>query len=241
MVSVKRTERVVAIVAAAGMGKRFGSDANKPFFPLNGKPLILWSLETLASVAEITEIIPVLKVEDMTQGMMVFDTFGISKIRQITPGGKERQDSVYNGLKRITDKNCIVLIHDGARPLIDKTLVEEVIKEVSEIMRNREKCDGVIPGIPLKDTVKESAGGVVKKTLKRETLWAIQTPQGFPYRKIRAAYDNAMKDSFYTTDDAALIERYGRTVKIIPGSYKNIKITTPEDIVIAEALLKMNA
>jgi 2-C-methyl-D-erythritol 4-phosphate cytidylyltransferase len=238
MKKLQTKDKVVAIVPASGIGKRFGHGTNKPFFIFNGKPLIIWALETLESVVEIVEIIPVLKIEDMEKGTEIFEEYGLSKIKKISPGGKERQDSVYNGLMLIQDENSIILIHDGVRPLVEKFLVEEVIRQMLCILQNKEKYDGVILGVPLKDTIKESENGIVRKTLKRDSLWAIQTPQIFPYNTIITAYKKAMEERFYSTDDAALIERYGGIIKIIMGSYKNIKITTPEDLDIAEIFCK---
>ncbi|MEW6215118.1 MAG: 2-C-methyl-D-erythritol 4-phosphate cytidylyltransferase, partial [Nitrospirota bacterium] len=122
--------KVIAIVPAAGLGKRFGPGTNKPFQNLRGKPLIVWSLETLEAVDEIAEIIPVFKEEDMMIGVEVIEEYNLSKIKRIASGGKERQDSVYNGLRLVDEKDCIVLIHDGVRPLIEKPLIEEAIKEL---------------------------------------------------------------------------------------------------------------
>lgn len=249
---MKKTQpqiKVIAIVPAAGFGRRFGSGINKPFRSLCGKPLVIWSLETLEAVINVKDIIPVLKTEDVEYGKKIFKEYGISKVKMIAPGGNERQDSVYNGLKLIEDKNCIVLIHDGARPLIEKDLIEKAIKELviltSEAQGGRfkrgngrsKRCDGVIFGVPLKDTIKKAENGMVTETLKRDTLWAIQTPQIFPYKTIFSAYEKAREEGFYSTDDAALVERYGGKLKVVIGSYKNIKITTPEDIVIAEFLI----
>ncbi|MDI6889907.1 MAG: 2-C-methyl-D-erythritol 4-phosphate cytidylyltransferase [Thermodesulfovibrionales bacterium] len=222
--------KVIAIVPSAGRGKRFGPNINKPFQDLGGKPLVVWSIETLESVDEIAEIIPVLRKEDMERGVEVFERYKLSKIKRIAPGGKERQDSVYNGLKLVEDKNCIVLIHDGVRPLIEKPLIQEVIKELKGF-------DGVVLGVPIKDTIKEAKGGIIKKTLRRDSIWAIQTPQVFPYINILTAYERAMKEGFYLTDDAALVEGYGGKIKVIMGSYRNIKITTPEDLNMAEFFL----
>lgn len=241
--------KVIAIVPAAGLGRRFGPGANKPFQNLRGRPLIVWSLETLEAVDEIVEIIPVLKEEDMEMGVEVIEEYNLSKIRRIAPGGKERQDSVFNGLKLIENKDCIVLIHDGVRPLIEKGLIEEAVEELLipsaplfqrgewGDSRGLKGCDGVVLGVPLRDTIKEAEGGTVKKTLKRDSLWAIQTPQVFLYSNILTAYERAMEEGFYSTDDAAIVERYGGKIKIIMGSYRNIKITTPEDLDIAEFLL----
>jgi len=238
MKEYQKQKSVIAIVPAAGLGKRFGPEKNKPFQILGGKPLIIWSLEILESVHSIDEIIPVLKGEDMESGQKVFKEYSISKIKRIARGGKERQDSVYNGLQVVDDKNSIVLIHDGARPLIEKDLLEKALKEFYEVIAGRERIDGIILGVPVKDTVKETTNSIVRKTLERSFLWAIQTPQIFRYNTIVNVYEKASRDGFYATDDAALVEQYGGKIKVLMGSYKNIKITTPEDLAIAEALLK---
>jgi len=243
----QRQEKVVAVVPAAGLGKRFGAGTNKPFQTLVGKPLIIWVLETLEAIDEVVEIIPVLKSEDMECGLKIFERAGLLKIKRIAQGGKERQDSVYNGLKLIEDKNCIVLIHDGVRPLAERDLIEKVIKELlispAPPLKEGGKWgfkgyDGIVPGVPLKDTIKEATDGIIKKTLRRDALWAIQTPQIFPYKSIFSAYNKAMKEEFYSTDDAAIVEKYGGKIKVVMGSYRNIKITTPEDLDIAEFLLR---
>jgi len=241
MKDLQKKHRVVAVVPAAGLGKRFGQGTNKPFQTLCGKPLVVWSISELEKVPEIVEIIPVLKEDDMASGQKLFDEYGFSRIKKIAPGGKERQDSVYNGLRLIDDEDCMVLIHDGVRPLVEKELIENTIKELQSAfspsgMKNKagfKAIDGVIPVVPLKDTVKEADDGVVKKTLKRGTLWAVQTPQVFHYASVLHAYEKALNDGYFATDDAALVERYGGRVKIIMGSYRNIKITTPEDLEIA--------
>jgi 2-C-methyl-D-erythritol 4-phosphate cytidylyltransferase len=232
------SHKVIAIVPSAGLGRRFGSDANKPFQILGGKPLVVWALETLESVDAIEEIIPVLRKEDVERGIEVFRSYNISKTNRVATGGEERQDSVYNGLKIIADKNCIVLIHDGVRPLIEKDLIEKEIKELLKGGKGGLKSfDGVVLGVPVKDTIKEAGSGIIRRTIKRDSLWAIQTPQVFPYKKISAAYKKSIKEGFYSTDDAALMERYGGKIKVIMGSYSNIKITTPDDLIFAEYLL----
>jgi 2-C-methyl-D-erythritol 4-phosphate cytidylyltransferase len=239
-------DKVKAIVPAAGLGRRFGPGTNKPFEILDGKPLIVWSLETLGSVETIEEIIPVLKEADREKAFEVFKQYKLSKIKKIAPGGKERQDSVYNGLKLIEGQDCIVLIHDGARPFIQKNLIEKAIRELliphSPPVTSGDEggvrvYDGIILGVPVRDTIKEAKGEIIKKTLKRDSLWAIQTPQVFHYRTIFSAYEKAVKERFYSTDDAALVEKYGGKIRVIMGSYRNMKITTPEDLSIAEYLL----
>jgi 2-C-methyl-D-erythritol 4-phosphate cytidylyltransferase len=243
-----KKDRVVAIVPAAGLGKRFGEEKNKPFHPLLEKPLIIWTLETLQGIEEIAEIIPVLKEDDLIVCGDLVEQYNITKVKRIVPGGQERQDSVYNAIKILDDKTSVVLIHDGVRPLIEADLIRKALTEFRG-------CDGVVVGVPVKDTIKEvrrqetedrlshsrtkeESNVIVQKTLDRNVLWAIQTPQVFFFEKIRDAYRKATADKYYATDDAALIERYGGKIKIIMGSYRNIKITTPEDIDIAEALMK---
>lgn len=237
--------KVVAIVPAAGTGRRFGEQINKVFYPILNKPILLWTLQVLQSVKMITEIIPVLKEEYLEMCRELVDKYEISKVKLIVPGGKERQDSVYNALNYLDEKTSIVVIHDGARPLIEGSLVEMAIKELIDCASY---IDGVVVGIPVKDTIKEvkrkniegREGGdiLVERTLDRDLLWSVQTPQVFFYKKLIEAYRNACRDKFYSTDDSALVEKYGGIVKIISGSYKNIKITTQEDISIAEVFLR---
>lgn len=224
-------EKVIAIVPAAGLGKRFGHGTNKPFQPLMDKPLVVWVLEAFEAVDEISEVIQVLKETDMEQGVEIIERYGLSKVKKIAPGGRERQDSVSHGLKLIDDRSSIVLIHDGVRPLIEKSLIEESIRQLKDF-------DGVVTGVQPKDTIKETEDGIIKRTLKRDSLWSIQTPQVFRYSILSTAYEKAMKDGFYSTDDSAIVEKYGGRVKVIMGSYTNIKITTPEDLDIAELLLR---
>jgi 2-C-methyl-D-erythritol 4-phosphate cytidylyltransferase len=222
--------KIVAIVPGAGIGKRFGPGTNKPFEFLGGKPLMIWVLETLEAIDEISEIIPVIKNENMGFSAELIEEYRISKVRRIAPGGPERQDSVYSGLRLVEDRESIVLVHDGVRPLLEPVHVREAIAALCD-------CDGVVVGVPVKDTVKEVSGGMIRKTYDRSRLWAIQTPQVFRYAVLLAAHEKAIAEAFYATDDSALVERYGGVVRIVQGSYTNIKITTPEDVQIAELFL----
>lgn len=223
--------KVIAIVPAAGLGKRFGRSRNKTFQTLAGKPLVIWPLLLLDRIKSVSEIIPVFKKSDMELGCRLIEEFKINKVTRIASGGKERQDSVYNAIKLIGDTTDIVLIHDGVRPLIEQHIIEESIRQVRG-------CDGVVVGIPPKDTIKEAEKGFVKKTLRRELLWQIQTPQVFKYSLLLKAYQKAESEGVYFTDDSAIVERYGGKIKIIMGSYTNIKITTPEDLLTAESFLQ---
>ncbi len=224
--------RIIAIVPSAGMGKRFGEGRNKTFAALGGRPLVLWPLETLNSMPEVKEIIPVIKEADMEYTLDLLEKSAIPKVKRIAPGGKERQDSVYHGLNLVDDRKCIVLVHDGARPLIEPSVISSAARQLKD-------CDGVVVGVPVKDTIKEAVDGEVTRTLNREKLWAVQTPQIFHFETIYGAYSKAAKESFYSTDDSALVEKYGGKVKVVMGSYMNIKVTTPEDLMIAELFLGM--
>ena len=234
-------KKIVAIVVAAGMGKRFGQKS-KPLHLLLDKPLIVWSLQALQDVKEITEIILVAKKGDTETMAALLRQYRIKKVREIVVGGAERQDSVHNGLMKIDSGADAVIIHDSARPLVETALVKRLIEELDGF-------DGVIAGVPVKDTIKHvrtprvNEGGqesviMVQQTLNRAALWASQTPQVFQHSKIREAYQRAVSDNYYATDDAALLEHYGGKIKVVMGSYRNLKITTPEDIIIAEALGK---
>ncbi|HAK89188.1 MAG TPA: 2-C-methyl-D-erythritol 4-phosphate cytidylyltransferase [Nitrospiraceae bacterium] len=237
-ITLHAQRNIVAIVPAAGLGKRFGEEKNKPFYPIKDKPLLIWTLEALQNIEEISEIVPVLKEEDLIACGELVEKYNITKVKRIAPGGKERQDSVYNGIKAVDGKTSIVAIHDGARPFIDRDIIRRTIDGLKGY-------DGAIAAVPVKDTIKEAGSRqsgedfIVEKTLNRNVLWAVQTPQVFHFNKIKEAYEKASADKYYATDDAALIEHYGGRVKIVMGSYRNIKITTPEDILIAEALLKI--
>jgi 2-C-methyl-D-erythritol 4-phosphate cytidylyltransferase len=224
--------QVTAIVPAAGLGERFGKGTNKPFAVLGKKPLIIWALETLQRLPEVAEIIPVVKETDIQLCSRLLEEYSITKVKRVAPGGAERQDSVFHGLNLIHDKTTIVMVHDGVRPLIEPSLIQAALQQLHD-------CDGLVVGVPLKDTVKEVKDGVVRNTPKRALLWAIQTPQIFSYRALYAAYEKALADSYYTTDDSALVERNGGKIKVIQGSYTNIKVTTPEDLLVAEVFLQM--
>ncbi|GAB4484046.1 MAG: 2-C-methyl-D-erythritol 4-phosphate cytidylyltransferase [Thermodesulfovibrionales bacterium] len=223
-------EKIIAIVPAAGLGTRFGGKRSKQFAMLGGKPLIIRALETFQSMPEISEIIPVIREQEIAECTGLFREFGIKKARKIAPGGRERQDSVYNGLRLIRDTSATVLIHDGARPLVEPRTIRDALRELKG-------SDGVVVGVTPKDTIKQLGDRFIQATLQRDSLFAVQTPQIFPYRVITEAYERAMGESFYSTDDSALVEHYGGKVRAAAGSYLNIKVTTPEDLAVAELFL----
>lgn len=229
----KRAIKVVALLPAAGEGKRVGLMPKKPFLTIGGKPILAETIERLHSIEQIVEIIPILQEADMGFFLeTIVEKYGFRKIKRIAPGGKERQDSVYNGLRLVDTKSNLVLIHDGVRPFITPDLIKELIETALG-------CDGVVVGVPVKETIKEvDSDGFIKKTPLRSLLWSIQTPQVFHYGILLKAYERAFRDNFYSTDDASLVERVGGRVKVIMGSYDNIKITTPEDLLLGEIILK---
>lgn len=214
---------------SAGSGKRFG--AKKTFFSFNGKPVILWTLEALHAVREITEIIPVVKKIDIPETERLVKKAGLSKVRAVIAGGVYRQDSVWNGLKLLPPETEVVLVHDGARPFAEPQFISKLINALLK----DPGCDGVVPGLMPRDTIKEiSPEGSVRRTLNRAELVAVQTPQVFRYKALKEAYESAMGAGVYATDDSALVEAMGGRIKILPGWPKNIKITTREDIIHAE-------
>lgn len=231
-------KRIIAIVPSAGLGKRFDASRRKTFVSLDKTPLFIYTLKRLHREKAVTEIIPVLRQEDIERGMEMIREYDLHKIRQIAPGGRERQDSIYNALKLIEKtggdsyQESIILIHDGVRPFIPEGTIETLLDQFRHV-------DGAAPGIPPKDTLKRiSPDGIISETVNREDIRAIQTPQAFSFKIIKKAYDAAYKRGFYATDDAALVEATGGRVKIIEGSPLNIKVTTPEDLEMVKYFLE---
>ncbi len=229
--------KITAIIPAAGLGKRFNLSGGKIFAGVRGAPLLAYTLKRLHREDSITEIIPVLRRQDIEKGFDMIKALNLDKIRRIAPGGQERQDSIYNALKLVEEDGAglsgemLIMVHDGARPVIPENTIQELLKET-------EDADGAAPGIPARDTLKKvSEDGIIVSTLERGHIRAIQTPQLFSFDIIKKAYDAAYKEGFHATDDAALVERAGGRVKIITGSPFNIKVTTPEDLDMVEYIL----
>jgi 2-C-methyl-D-erythritol 4-phosphate cytidylyltransferase len=225
--------KVTVLIPAAGMGRRMGKVVAKQFLPLGDKPMLAHTLLAFQRASEIDEIIPILSKEDMESCLRdVIEQYHITKVKTLVVGGKERQDSVMNGLQKLEKDASVVLVHDGVRPFV----THDMIKESVELAK---KGECVAVGVPLKDTVKEvDDKHLVRHTLERSRLWAIQTPQAFPVKILKRAYEESYKHKAYGTDDAMLVERAGSKVRVIMGSYENIKITTPEDLILAEEILK---
>lgn len=220
------------IIVAAGSGSRMKANINKQFIKLNDKEIIAYTIEKFYNNKNINDIVVVIK-EDEAEFFQqeILDKYNFDNIK-IAYGGKERQDSVYNGIKAL-DKNCkYVLVHDGARPFVNEDIINRSLEEVKQFK-------SVVVGVPVKDTIKVvNSNNYIIDTPNRSTLWSVQTPQAFDYNIIKRAYEDAFDNDFYGTDDAMLVERIGYTVKMIYGSYNNIKVTTPEDIDMGTQILK---
>lgn len=221
-----------AVIVAAGAGRRMGTAVSKQFLPLGGKEIMAHTVEKFEQAAAIRDIVLVTGQDSLQDVRDMAREYGWKKIAAVTAGGRERQDSVYNGLRQVSGDTEIVLIHDGVRPFVTEEIIEDSIRTAAEM-------GGCVAGVPAKDTIKVVNGEQIAiATPDRSTLWQIQTPQTFRKELILRAYEDAGAAGFIGTDDASLAERSGFPVKIIMGSYRNIKITTQEDLCIAAAFLK---
>jgi 2-C-methyl-D-erythritol 4-phosphate cytidylyltransferase len=210
--------KIAVIIAAGGSGKRMGRP--KQFLPLAGKAVVAWTVEVFRKIKTVEQIVLAVPEDDLERAK----NLGVT----VVAGGEERGNSVKNGLKAISPDCDLVIIHDGARPLITPDIIEKAISEAKE-------HGAAVVGVPVKDTIKRVGDDLmIKETVDRQALWQAQTPQVFKYEIITRAY--AKKRS--ATDDAKLVEDLGIKVKIVMGSYENIKITTPEDLIVAEAILR---
>ncbi len=224
----------IALIPAAGMGKRMGASINKQYLQLDGMPIVARTISVFEKSPMIDAIYLVIPADEIPYCRQhVIEAGKFQKVVAIIPGGKERQNSVLNGLNAMREyasDNDVVLIHDGVRPLVTEDMLIESITTAS-------LHDGALVAVPVKDTIKTVKDGIVSDTPTRESLWHAQTPQSFRFGKIHAAHLSAEADGFSGTDDASVVERNGGKVHIVMGDYRNIKITTPEDLIMAEAFL----
>ncbi len=219
------------LIPAAGMGRRMGSDRNKLLLTLRGQPIIAWTL-LAAEAAETLDWIGIIcQPSDRPFLESLLPTLALTKPIAFIPGGDTRQASVYNGLQNLPPGAERVLIHDGARCLATPGLFDRCGTALHT-------CPGLIAAVPVKDTIKVvGANGTVVSTPDRATLWAAQTPQGFAVPLLKQAHDRGLAEGWAVTDDAALFEKVGLPVTIVPGEETNLKITTPSDLAIAERIL----
>ncbi len=216
-----------AVVVAAGSSSRMGG-VDKIFAPVLDRPLVCFALDQLEAFPPVTEIVLVLDSGSLTQGRELVDARGYRKVTHVCPGGKRRQDSVRSGLDALTPCDWVI-VHDGARPCLDLPMLERGLAAVQE-------AGAAVAGGLVKDTIKVvSDQGAVVDTPDRKSLWAAQTPQIFRYDLLRDAHDRCIED---VTDDAMMAESLGYSVKMFLGSYENLKVTTPEDLILAETFLK---
>ncbi len=225
-------DKVVAIIAAAGQGTRMGAPVSKVYLDILGRPLLAYTLDKFQSHSQIAEIIILTRENEREYCQnQVVKKYGFSKVKKIVAGGLERQDSVRLGLAALETDAHWVLIHDGARPLISEELIDQTVEAAKSF-------GAAVVGVPVKDTIKVvNANRIVQHTPERHTLWAVQTPQVFRRDIIDNAYHQATLHGWIATDDASLVERAGGQVVMVQGSYENIKVTTPEDLVYIEQLL----
>jgi len=226
----------VAVIPAAGIGRRFGG--KKQFFKIGGREIVEFPLRVFSKSELIDGIVLVLPEEDLKKGQELQEKY--PKVLKVVAGGKERQTSVYRGLKAAGEFSPKeVMVHDGVRPVIELATINDMVIALSDY-----EADGVILGVKPKETVKEVGAPlepgdfVVERTLNRDRLVLVQTPQLFKFGVLMECHERAREEELFATDDSALLERYGYTVVSIPGDYRNVKITTPEDLKVAELFLR---
>ena len=236
-----KPSQTTAIIVAAGTGSRMGVQVMpKQFLPVGGMPILAHTLKRFDSATVVDHIVLVIRPEDRERCETLIAEHGIAKAITIVDGGKERQDSVLRGLRAAPPQTEIVLIHDAVRMFVTEEMLHESIDAARHIGAS-------VVAVPAKDTIKEavdSANGahnrwpLVAKTYNRRLLWQIQTPQTFQYQLILDCYERAIAEGFDATDDAMMAEYSGHPVALVTGSYRNIKITTPDDLLMAEAFLQ---
>jgi 2-C-methyl-D-erythritol 4-phosphate cytidylyltransferase len=222
----------VAVIVAGGQGTRIEGKLPKQFLNLGDRPILAHCVQRFESCEMVDQIILVVPQDYLGYcSEAIVDEYDFRKVKKIVCGGKERQDSVYLGLKACPKSTSVVAIHDGVRPFVSP-------QKISESIGLCEEKRAVILAVPAKDTVKRVDGDSVVTTLDRKKLWLVQTPQVFEYSLILDAYERAIEDEFVGTDDAVLVERLGHRVTVVEGEYRNIKITTAEDMGTAEKIIQ---
>ena len=226
-------KKIGVVVAAGGSGERMGATTSKQLLSLNGETILFRTLKVFQESKEVDVIIISARGEDIASINKIIDANKLSKVISVVRGGQQRQDSVWNGLQALRESNIdVMLVHDAVRPFINHEMISSVANAAIE-------HGAAVVAVRPKDTIKVSAGnGFATTTLDRENSWIVQTPQAFEFKLLSTAFEKAMRDGFYGTDDASLVERLGEKIKIVEGNYSNIKITTPEDLAFAEAISK---
>ena len=225
-------EDISVIMPAAGLSLRMGADVRKPFIMIGEKPVFFYTLEKFYNLKRVKEIIFVVNRKDLNTVKEKWpDELKAYKVSKVIAGGERRQDSIYNGLSQLDPDTKIILIHDAVRPLVHN-------EEIKAVIKSTEKIGAAIVASPMKLTVKKADSSLnIIKTVPRHDLWMAQTPQGFKRDLIVNAYEKIRDSNVEFTDDAEVVEKAGHTVGIVSGSYDNIKITTREDLKLAEVML----
>ena len=228
-------DKVGVIIAAGGVGKRFGSKIPKQYLELDNIPIIIRTILNFEQCHNVSSIIIAASSVWIDFLQKKIDQYSIQKVKKIIQGGKERLNSINNAINSVHLSDCdIILVHDAVRPFASNTLIDSIIDASQEY-------GAAIPGLNPNETIKSAdEKSFVSNTLNRSRLWSIQTPQGFKKNILMKAYKHAIKNNIFGTDDASLVEAIGEKVKIIPGESENIKITAPFDITIANEILKNN-
>lgn len=228
--------KTVAIIPAGGAGRRLNAGIAKQYLLLDRLPVLVHTLKVFEQATVIDEVILVIPENDIIYVRKeLIERNDLRKVAKVVAGGEHRQDSVRNGLAAIDDDCDIVLVHDGVRPFVTEEMINRIVEVVQEF-------PAAVLGVKSKNTIKETHDDdFVVKTVLRQNLWLVQTPQAFEFAVLQKAYEDAYRDNYYGTDEASLVERIGVKVKMISGSDENIKITTPEDLIIAQALLKIKS
>ncbi|EKE99155.1 MULTISPECIES: 2-C-methyl-D-erythritol 4-phosphate cytidylyltransferase [unclassified Tolypothrix] len=220
------------LIPAAGLGKRMGSDRNKLLLTVRSQPIIAWTLKAAEAASSISWIGIISQPTDWDDLKAILADLKLNKPVELIAGGSTRQESVYNGLQALPEAAEQVLIHDGARCLA----TPDLLNACAEAIRH---CPGLIAAIPVKDTIKVvGENGIIQSTPDRSQLWAAQTPQGFDVKLLKQCHAEGVRQGWEVTDDAALFEKCGIEVRIVQGEETNLKVTTPQDLAIAEFILK---
>lgn len=225
--------RYEVVLPAAGSGKRMGAGQNKLFLQLAGKPILMHTLAVFEEDANCTGIWLAVKPEERSTIEELIVKYGITKVKGLAAGGEERQHSVHSCIKEMEQVE-IVLVHDAARPFITR----DIISKLAQMAKEK---GAAIAGVRAKDTMKKVRGTLITETIDRDSLWMIQTPQAFRFDLLAEAEDVAEKVGFLGTDEAMLVERLGHEVHIVESSYENVKMTTKEDLLFGEAILRHRA
>lgn len=227
------SEKLIVIIPAAGAGTRMGNTVKKQFLSLGSRPILAWTLEALSRISWVNSIyliLPENQIEYVQSEILV--KYQFNKVNQLIAGGAERQDSVYAGLKRLPEGEHWIMVHDGVRPFIAEKLVRQLRAKAFH-------TGAAVLGVPIRETIKRVSSNRIISTEDRQHFWLIQTPQIFRKSILVDAYEKAFRENYYGTDDSSLVERTGTTVSTVEGHSYNLKITSPEDLVVAEKLLSV--